>query len=87
MKEFWIYTLLRIGLFLACLVVAAGLWLLIAGRSGVLLWPLLLAVVVSSVLSFKLLAGPRDRFAAAVQRRAEAASAKFEEMRAKEDYE
>jgi len=87
-KEFVVYTLARIGLFVASYAVIAGLYLLVTGGDTLpLLWPLLLAAVVSAVASYYLLRGQRDRFAAVVQRRAEAASARFEERRAKEDVE
>ena len=88
MKEFVIYTLARIGLFVASYAVIAGIYLLVTGGDTLpLLWPLLLAAVVSAVASYYLLRGQRDRFAAVVQRHAEAASARFEERRAKEDVE
>lgn len=85
MKEFWVYTVLRIGLFIACLAVAAGLWLLAFGRDGVLVWPLLVAVIASSLLSLRLLAGPREQFAQVVGRRADRAVARFEDIRASDD--
>ena len=85
MKPFVIYTVLRLALFVAVYSVLAGIWLLVVGRGGVLAWPLLGAVVLSSALSLKLLAGPREAFAAHVQARAERASARFEERRARED--
>lgn len=85
-KEFVVYTVARIGLFVASYAVIAGVYLLITGRDSLpLLWPLLLAAVVSAVSSYYLLRGQRDRFAAVIQRRAEAASRRFEESRAKED--
>lgn len=88
MKEFVVYTLARIGLFVASYAVIAGIYLLVTGGDTLpLLWPLLLAAVVSAVASYYLLRGQRDRFAAVVQRRAEVASARFEERRAKEDVE
>ena len=70
MKEFAVYTVARLGLFT---------------HSVVLLWPLLLAAVVSGVASFYLLAGPRNRFAAQVDARATNMARRFEEARAKED--
>ena len=45
----------------------------------------LVAAVISSVLSWKLLVEPRNRFAASVEARAARASARFEEMKARED--
>jgi hypothetical protein len=85
-KDFAIYTLARIGLFVASYAVIAGVWMLASGSSAVpILWPLLLAAVVSAVASFYLLRGPRARFAARVDARAPAAVRRFEEVRAKED--
>ena len=87
MKDFAIYTLARIGLFVASYAVIAGVWMLASGSSAVpILWPLLLAAVVSAVASFYLLRGPRARFAARVDARASAAVRRFEEVRAKEDH-
>ena len=85
MKPFVIYTVLRLSLFITCYAVLAGIWALIFGKSGLLLVPFLLAVIVSSLLSLKLLAPQRERFAAVVQARAERASSKFEEIKARED--
>ena len=85
MKAFLIYTALRFSLFITCYAVLGGLWVLVVGRGGMLLVPLLAAVVVSSLLSLKLLAPQRERFAAVVEARAERASTRFEEMRSKED--
>lgn len=85
-KEFVIYTLARIGLFVATYALVAGVYLLVTGGDELpVLWPLLLAAVISAVASYKLLSGPRERFAASVERRARAASRRFEENRSKED--
>ncbi|MGZ4438281.1 MAG: DUF4229 domain-containing protein [Nocardioides sp.] len=86
MKEFAVYTLARIGLFVAALVVFVGIWLLAGlGTGPALLVPVLVAAVVSAVASYSMLRGPRERFAAKVQERAANASRRFEEARAKED--
>ena len=86
MKEFFVYTLARIGLFVASYALIVGVYLLVTGGDKVpLLWPLLLAAVVSSIASVYLLRQMRERFAAVIDRRAKAASARFEEARAKED--
>jgi hypothetical protein len=82
-KEFAVYTLARIGLFVASYLVITGLFLAF-GRSSVLL-QLLLAAVVSAVASYYLLQGPRQRFAARVDARASNIARRFEEARAKED--
>jgi len=85
-KEFVVYTLARLGLFVASYAVIAGIYLLVTGGDTLpLLWPLLLAAVVSAVASYVMLRGQRERFAAVVQRRAEAATRRFEASRAKED--
>jgi hypothetical protein len=85
-KDFAVYTLARIGLFVASFAIIAGAWMLATGSDQVpVLWPLLLAAVVSAVASYYLLQGPRSRFAARVEARAAAASRRFEQARAKED--
>jgi hypothetical protein len=86
MKEFAVYTALRLLLFLLCYAVFAGLWALAWGRSdGLLVWPFVGAIIVSSLLSLRYLRGPRERFAQRVQQRAERATARFEELKARED--
>ena len=86
MKDFAIYTGLRIGLFVACFGIFLGLWAMISGTDEVT-WivPFVAAFIVSGLLSFKLLQGPRERFAQRVQERAARASAKMEEIRSRED--
>ena len=84
-KPFLIYTALRLGLFLVTYTVLGGIWFLAFGESGVLLLPFLAAVIISALLSLKLLAPQRERFAAVVQARAERTSRKFEERKARED--
>jgi uncharacterized membrane protein len=69
-KEFWAYTGARIGLFLLCYGVLVGILVLVAGTPVPVLWPLLVAAVVSSVLSVVVLRGMRERFNASVQARA-----------------
>ena len=87
MKEFAVYTLARMGLFVGSYALIAGVYLLVTGGDSLpLLWPLLLAAVVSAVGSYFLLRGQRDRFALVVQRRAEAANRRFESARTKEDH-
>lgn len=86
MKHFLVYTALRIGLFALCWVVVAGLGTLVVdSTTKVGIWALVIAAVLSSVLSLRLLAGPRERFAQSVQARAERAAAAFEEMKTRED--
>ncbi|MET0837908.1 MAG: DUF4229 domain-containing protein [Marmoricola sp.] len=85
MKEFAIYTGLRLGLFVVTYAVLGWLYVGVFGKTGALLWPFLGAIVVSSLLSWKFLAPQRERFAAVIQGRAERTSARYEEMRSKED--
>ena len=85
MKAFVTYTVLRLLLFVTTYAVIAGIWVLAFGKDGLLLVPFLAAVIVSSLLSLKLLAPQRERFAAVVDARAQRASQKFEERKARED--
>ena len=86
MKEFVIYTVSRLGLFVASYAVTIAIYLVVTGENAVpLFWPFLLAIVISSVASVYLLKGQRARFAAVVQRRADNASRRFKESRSKED--
>ncbi|HSE05210.1 MAG TPA: DUF4229 domain-containing protein [Nocardioidaceae bacterium] len=86
MKEFVVYTLSRLGLFVVSYLLVVGVYLLATGGDPVpLFWPFLLAIVVSSIASVYLLKGQRQRFAAVIERRAAAASERLERSRAKED--
>ncbi len=84
MKEFWIYTGLRILLFLGSLAVVAGIWAAAAGDVE-MVWAVVIAFLISGVGSYFLLARQREAFAQRVDARAQKASAKIEEMRSKED--
>jgi uncharacterized membrane protein YdfJ with MMPL/SSD domain len=85
-KEFAFYTLARVGMFAASLAVAAGIMMLVMGTTAIpWLWPVLIAAVLSAVGSYYLLKGPRERFAAKVDERAQRAAKAFEAARAKED--
>lgn len=85
-KEFAIYTAARLGLFVLSYAVVVGVYLLVSGDGQVpLFWPFLLAIVISAIASAHLLRKQREQFAMVVQRRAERASSRFEQMRAKED--
>jgi hypothetical protein len=86
-KEFAVYTVARIGLFVASYAVVAGVWMLLTrGDTVPILVPFLLAAAMSAVASYYLLQGPRSRFAARVEKRASDMSRRFEEVRAKEDH-
>lgn len=78
-----VYTLARIGMFVAALVVFFALFVLLGIRS--VLWPVVLAALTSAIASYYLLRGPRQRFADRVETRAANMTRRFEESRAKED--
>ena len=84
MKEFWIYTGLRIAVFVASLGVVAGVWMLVADEVPVL-WVFVVAFVLSGVASYVLLARPREALARHVEARAGRAADAFEARRSKED--
>jgi hypothetical protein len=86
MREFVLYTAARFGIFGATYaLVLLMVWLV--DRNGPLpvLWPLILAAVLSTFVSAYLLRNLRERFAERVTERADRMSTRFEEMRARED--
>ena len=84
MKEFVVYTALRLALFVASLALVSGIWLLVAD-SVPLVWPIVIAFLLSGIASYFLLNRQRAAFARRVEERAARATARFEEMKAKED--
>ena len=56
-KEFWIYTALRVLLFVASAAVVFGIWLAVAGTAPIM-WALVIAFLVSGVASYFLLNPP-----------------------------
>ena len=85
-KEFAVYTLLRLVLLAGSFAIVAGIWLAVADEVP-LLWVLVIAFVVSGVASYFILNRPRERFAQRVDARARRASAAFEARKAREDAE
>lgn len=83
-KEFWIYTALRAGMFVGAFCIVFGVWFLVADAVNVLL-VVVIAFLVSGVASYLLLERQRNAFAVKVEDRAGRISEKYEEMRAKED--
>jgi hypothetical protein len=83
-KEFVVYTALRIGLFVASLVVVFGVWLPLPGGVPIL-WAVVIALVMSGVASYFLLKRQREAFARRVELRAERMQERFEQAKAKED--
>ena len=86
MKEFLVYTGLRVLLFIGMVGLVLGVWSLLDddGRINVL-WPVVIAFALSGVASYFLLNRQRDAFARKVEERAARASAAFEERRGRED--
>ena len=84
MKEFWIYTGLRLLLFAGSLAIVVGVWFLFATEVPIW-WAAVIAFVVSGLGSYFLLNRQREALAQHVQTRAERMSSKLEEMRARED--
>ena len=84
MKEFVVYTALRVVLFLASLGVVVGVWGQVAGEVP-LLWAVIVAFALSGIGSYFVLGRQRAAFAQRVEDRAQAASARFEERKARED--
>lgn len=84
MKEFWVYTGLRVALFAAALLLVGGVWMMVADQVPVL-WVVVIAFVLSGVGSYFVLNRQRDAFARRVDARAARMAARFEEMRTKED--
>ena len=85
MKEFVVYTVLRIVLFLASFGVVVGIMALAFDGSYNLFWAVVLAFLISGIGSFFILDRQREAFAQRVESRASRASAAFEERKARED--
>lgn len=90
MKEFWVYTLMRLGLFVGSFALVYGVWWLIAGdldfvRDSAAVWAVIIAFVLSGIGSYFLLGRQREALARKVEGRAGKLSEKLEEHCSKED--
>ena len=85
MKEFVVYTALRIVLFLASFGIVVGIMALLSDGAYHLFWAVILAFLISGVGSCFILDRQREAFARRVETRAAQASAAFEERKARED--
>jgi predicted PurR-regulated permease PerM len=83
-KEFVVYTGLRLLVLAATLAVVSGIWLLATDTVDVF-WAVVISFVVSGVVSWFLLNRPRQALARHVEARAERATKAFEQRKAKED--
>ena len=85
-KEFVVYTGLRLLMFAATFGIVIGVWLAVADTAN-LFACVAIAFVVSGIGSYFLLNSQREAFARRVEVRAERASKAFDQRRAKEDAE
>ena len=85
MKEFVVYTGLRMLLFLASLGIVIGTWGFATGGRVHLFWSVVLAFLLSGIASYFLLNRQRAAFAQRVEERAARATAAFEARKARED--
>lgn len=86
MKVFWLYTFARLGVFLSCYLatwLVATIWF--ESLMFLNLWVLLIALIVSSIISVIALAPLRGRLASALEHRATSINQRIEESRRAED--
>jgi hypothetical protein len=83
-KEFWVYTGLRLLMFAASVVVVGGVWLAATDSANVM-WVLIISLVVSGLASYFLLGRQRGALAHHVDARARRATERFDELKARED--
>jgi uncharacterized membrane protein len=84
-KEFVVYTAMRVLLFLASFGVVVGVMALLFDGRYNLFWAVILAFLISGVASYFILDRQREAFARRVEQRASRASAAFEARKARED--
>lgn len=84
MKEFWIYTGLRLGLFVGAFCIVFGVWYAVAD-SVPLVWVAVIAFIISGIASYVLLERQRSAFAVKVEGRAGRITERYENLRSKED--
>jgi uncharacterized membrane protein len=84
-KEFVVYTAMRIVLFAASFGVVVGVMALLFDGRYNLFWAVILAFLISGIASYFILNRQREAFARRVEARASRASAAFEERKARED--
>ncbi|GAA1940444.1 DUF4229 domain-containing protein [Nocardioides hwasunensis] len=85
MREFVVYTVMRILLFAASFGIVVGVMALLFDGRYHLFWAIVLAFLISGVASFFVLDRQREEFARRVESRAAKASKAFEERKARED--
>ncbi|HEY1133941.1 MAG TPA: DUF4229 domain-containing protein [Nocardioides sp.] len=86
MKQFVIYTLMRLALFVVVYAVVLGVWTLVFGSGPLIqLPPLVIAMLISGIVAFVLLDEQREAFAERVDARAKRVSTSYEKSRSRED--
>lgn len=85
MKEFAIYTGMRILLFVASLLTVMLIWSLFTEGRVPAVWPVIIAFAVSGVLSYFFLNRQREAFARRVGERASRTASAFEARKSRED--
>ncbi|WP_447643781.1 DUF4229 domain-containing protein [Nocardioides zeae] len=86
MKQFVIYTLMRLALFVVVYAVVLGVWTLVFGSGPLIqLPPLVIAMLISGIVAFVLLDEQREAFAERVDARAQRVSSSYEKSRSRED--
>jgi type VI protein secretion system component VasK len=83
-KEFWVYTGLRVLVFAASVVLVGAVWLAVDESANVM-WVLIVSLVISGFASYFVLGRQRAALARHVDERARKATTKLEELKAKED--
>jgi hypothetical protein len=83
-KEFAVYTALRLLMFAATFGIVLGVWLLVGGKANIFVI-VVIAFILSGLGSYFLLNGQREAFAQRVDARAARATKAFDEMKARED--
>jgi uncharacterized membrane protein len=84
MREFAVYTGLRLLMFAGTFGIVVGVWLLVGEKANIFV-AVVIAFIVSGVGSYYLLNRPREALAKRVEVRAARATKAFEERKAKED--
>ena len=84
MREFAVYTGLRLLMFAATFGVVVGVWLLVSDKANIFV-AVVIAFVASGIGSYFLLNRQREDLARRVEVRAERATKAFEERKARED--
>jgi uncharacterized membrane protein YdfJ with MMPL/SSD domain len=74
-----------VALFVAVLGIVLAVWIKVLGHDANAIWPLVIAFLISGVLSIFLLNRPREEFARRVERRAARAVEKFDDLKRQED--